>query len=186
MHAWTLALSLWANFGDAPRLAVIEKAPDFNLIDSHEKPIRFEQLRGQVVLVGFVFTTCNGSCPATTHRMANVHQALAERGLLKDKVRLVSITLDPERDTPAALRAYQRLYDIDGSAWHFLTGSAGEVKKVHKDWGMWAKPSANGQLDHPSRIYLVDPRGQIREIYNLDFLRAPWVLQDIESLLAGS
>jgi protein SCO1/2 len=185
MHVWTLALTLWANPGDVARLAVIQKAPDFKLIDSHEKPVRFQQFRGQVVLVGFVFTTCNGSCPATTHRMAKVHQALAERGLLKDKVRFVSITLDPDRDTPEALRAYQRLYDIDGAAWHFLTGSPEDVKKVHTDWGMWAKPATNGQLDHPSRIYLVDPRGQVREIYNLDFLRLPWVLEDIESLVAG-
>lgn len=185
MHAWTLALALWANPGDAPRLAVIQQAPEFNLIDSRQKPVRFQQFRGQVVLVGFVFTTCNGSCPATTHRMAKVQQALAERAALKDKVRLVSITLDPDRDTPEALRAYERLYDIDGASWHFLTGPSADVKKVHADWGMWAKPAANGQLDHPSRIYLVDPRGQVREIYNLDFLRVPWVLDDMESLVAG-
>jgi protein SCO1/2 len=117
--------------------------------------------------------------------MAMVQQALAERAALKDKVRLVSITLDPDRDTPEALRAYQRLYDIDDAAWLFLTGPSAEVKKVHADWGMWAKPAANGQLDHPSRIYLVDTRGQVREIYNLDFLRVPWVLDDIESLFAG-
>src|SRR5712671_2443543 len=116
MHAWTLAMALWAHPGDAARLAVIQKAPEFNLIVSRQKPVRFQQFRGQVVLVGFVFTTCNGSCPATTHRMAKVQDALAERGLLKDKVRLVSITLDPERDTPDAMRVYQRLYDIDGTA----------------------------------------------------------------------
>src|SRR5262249_34107101 len=55
--------------------------------------------------------------------------------------------------------------------------------KVIADWGMWAKPAANGQLDHPSRIFLVDAGGRIREIYNLDFLRVPWVVQDIESLV---
>jgi len=185
MHAWIAAMVFWANPGETSRLAAIQKAPDFELIDANEKSVRFEQFRGQVVLVGFVFTTCNGSCPATTHRMAKVQDALAERGLLKDKVRLVSITLDPQRDTPNALRAYQRLYDIDGTAWHFLTGAPADVKKVHADWGMWAKPAANGQLDHPSRIYLVDQRGQVREIYNLDFLRVPWVIDDIESLLIG-
>jgi protein SCO1/2 len=183
MYAWLAASILLAPPGDSSRLAVIEPAPEFRLIDSSEKTIRFEQFRGQVVLVGFVFTTCNGSCPATTHRMAKIQHALAERGLLKDKVRLVSITLDPERDRPQALRDYQRLYDIDGAAWHFLTGTPAEVKKVHAAWGMWAKPAANGQLDHPSRVYLVDQRGQIREIYNLDFLRVPWVMDDIESLL---
>ena len=51
------------------------------------------------------------------------------------------------------------------------------------DWGMWAKPAANGQLDHPSRIFLVDKQGRIREIYNLAFMKTAWVLDDIELLL---
>ena len=57
------------------------------------------------------------------------------------------------------------------------------VEKVIAAWGMWAKPAANGQLDHPSRVFLVDRRGRVREIYNLDFLKAPWVIEDIEALL---
>src|SRR4029079_7238231 len=122
MLSWIAALLVCANPGKPAPLPAIQKAPEFQLIGANEKRVRFEEFRGQVVLVGFVFTTCNGSCPATTHRMAKVQHALAERGLLKDKVRLVSITLDPERDTPDALRAYQRLYDIDGGSWHFLTG----------------------------------------------------------------
>jgi protein SCO1/2 len=48
---------------------------------------------------------------------------------------------------------------------------------------MWAKPAANGQLDHPSRIFLVDPQYRIREIYNLNFLKPKWVVQDVELLL---
>ena len=50
-------------------------------------------------------------------------------------------------------------------------------------WGMWAKPLANGQLDHPSRVFLVDPRGRVREIYSLQFLKAAWVAEDVRSLL---
>ena len=48
---------------------------------------------------------------------------------------------------------------------------------------MWAQPAANGQLDHPSRIFLVDAQGRVREIYNLSFLKAAWVVEDIELLL---
>jgi protein SCO1/2 len=60
------------------------------------------------------------------------------------------------------------------------------VKEVIKAWGMWAKPAANGQLDHPSRIFLVDARNRIREIYNLNFLKPKWVAQDVELLLNES
>jgi protein SCO1/2 len=167
------------------RLAVIDRAPDFALTDQSGKPVRSADLRGKVLLVGFVFTTCNGSCPATTHRMGLVQRELQARGLLKGgRVRLVSITLDPKRDTPEVLRGYMRLYDADPASWSFLTGEPGRVAKVVSAWGMWAKPAANGQLDHPSRVFLVDPRGNLREIYNLDFLRPAWVIEDIELLLS--
>jgi len=165
-------------------LAVIQQVPDFTLTTQDDATLRFADLKGKVLLVSFVFTTCNGSCPATTHRMGQVQQALKERGLLKGgRVRLLSITLDPVRDTPEVLRRYMKLYDADPASWTFLTGSRQRVEKVIAAWGMWAKPAANGQLDHPSRVFLVDQRGRVREIYNLDFLKAPWVVEDIESLL---
>src|SRR5437764_9751906 len=168
----------------ASRLAVIRPAPDFTLTTQADKPLTLADLKGKVLLVSFVFTTCNGSCPATTHRMGQVQEALKANGLLRgDRVRLLSITLDPDRDTPDVLRRYMRLYDADPASWTFLTGPRQRVEKVIAAWGMWAKPAANGQLDHPSRVFLVDQRGRVREIYNLDFLKAPWVVEDVEALL---
>jgi protein SCO1/2 len=165
------------------RLPFIQKAPDFDLIDQSGKPVRLVDFKDKVVLVSFVFTTCSGSCPATTSRMAKIQEHLEKKGLLKKGVRLVSISLDPKRDTPEVLRGYMRLYEADAATWSFLTGPPEKVNKTIAAWGMWAKPAANGQLDHPSRIFLVDRKGQIREIYNLDFLRVPWVTEDIELLL---
>jgi len=166
------------------RLAVIRNAPSFELTTHDGQSLRSDDLKGKALLIGFIFTTCNGTCPATTHRMCQVHQELSNRRLLKgDAVRLLSITLDPARDTPEVLRGYMRLYDIDPKKWTFLTGTKDAVDNVVKQWGMWAKPAANGQLDHPSRIYLVDPRGRIREIYNLGFMKPAWVAEDIELLL---
>ena len=134
--------------------------------------------------MSFVFTTCGGSCPATTHRMSEVARTLVGQGLLNDDcVRLLSITLDPARDTPEALREYMKAYDADPAHWTFLTGPREQVEKVHAAWGMWAKPAANGQFDHPSRVFLVDGRGRVREIYNLDFFKPAWVLEDVQSLL---
>jgi len=131
-----------------------------------------------------MFTTCNGTCPATTHRMSQVQQELKTHGLCKDnRVQLLSITLDPVRDTPEVLTAYMRLYDVDATNWSFLTGAADRVAGTIKAWGMWARPAANGQLDHSSRIFLVDSRGRIREIYNLSFLKPAWVAEDVELLL---
>ena len=169
---------------NASRLAVIRKMPDFTLTTQAGEALCRENLRGKVVLVSFVFTTCSGSCPATTHRMSQVARALADQGLMRDdRVRLLSITLDPARDTPEALRNYMRAYDADPAHWTFLTGPREQVEKVHAAWGMWAKPAANGQLDHPSRVFLLDARGRLREIYSLEFLKTAWVLEDVRELL---
>jgi protein SCO1 len=165
------------------RLAIIRPAPDFTLTDSDGKQVTLAQFRGKVVFVSFVFTTCSGSCPATTARLAKVQEALARRADLRDRVQLVSITLDPERDTPARLRDYMHLYEVDPANWRFLTGPKGDVTKTIAAWGMWARSAANGQLDHPSRVFLVDPRGRVREIYNLDFLRTAWAVEDVQLLL---
>jgi len=165
------------------RLAVIRAAPEFKLIDSHEQPIGLRQFQGKAVLVAFFFTTCNGTCPATTARLAKIQEEVARHAGLKDRVQILSITLDPERDTPEKLRGYSRLYDVDERNWAFVTGARDDIRRTLGDWQIWAKPAANGQLDHPSRVYLVDPKGRIREIYSLEFLRAPWVVEDIELVL---
>src|SRR5262245_44699781 len=125
----TLAAVVLLADAPAARLAVIQPAPDFTLTTQAEKPLRLTDLKGKIVLIGFVFTTCNGTCPATTARMAQVQQLLKTRGLT-DRVRLLSVTLDPARDTPAALRNYMQLYDADAESWSFLTGAAEEVAKV--------------------------------------------------------
>src|SRR5262249_17836433 len=115
------------------RLAVIEPAPDFALTDQTGKPLRLADLKGKVLLVNFIFTTCSGSCPATTHRTAQVERELEKRGLLKkDEVRLLSITLDPARDVPEVLRGYMNLYDLPTDHWRFLTGPSKDVAAVIK------------------------------------------------------
>jgi protein SCO1/2 len=168
------------------RLAVIRTAPGIELTTQDGSRFRSADLHGKVLLVSFIFTTCNGTCPATTHRMSQIQSELKARGLLGNdhRVRFVSISLDPARDTPDVLKGYMRLYDADATDWTFLTGAKDEIDRTLAAWGMWAKPAANGQLDHPSRIFLVDTKGRIREIYNLTFLKPAWVAEDIELLLA--
>src|SRR5947209_5097710 len=117
------------------RLAVIQPAPDFTLTTQDGAKLSSSDLKGKVLLVSFIFTTCNGTCPATTHRMSQIQEELKIRGLLKDdRVRLVSISLDPARDTPETLRGYMKLYDADAGHWTFLTGRPDQVSAVVKSW----------------------------------------------------
>jgi protein SCO1/2 len=169
---------------DSSRLAVIRTAPDFALTTQDGDSLKLSELRGKVVLVGFIFTKCNGSCPATTDRMSRTAEALKDKSLFDgDAVRLISVTLDPRRDTPEALKGYMRLYDLDAAHWSFLTGTPEQIGKVLKEWDMWTKPMDNGQIDHPSRVFLLDKRGRVREVYNLDFFKPAWVVEDVRLLL---
>jgi protein SCO1 len=165
-------------------LADIGPAPSVELIDSESRPFTLKSLQGKVVLVSFVYTTCNGSCPMTTSALDRVRRKLQEEGLWGRSVEFVSITLDPIRDTPEALAGYARVYRADPKSWHFVTGPAERVAKVISSWDMWAKVTPDGVIDHPSRIFLLDPQGHRREIYNLGSLTADVVTQDVRSLLA--
>lgn len=164
-------------------LADIGLAPSVRLIDSEAKPFDLETLRGKAVVVSFVFTTCDGTCPMTSAAMARTRDLLADRGLWGKSVEFVSISLDPEHDTPNALKTYGRIYEVDPSTWHFLTGSADDVGRVVKSWDMWAKRTPEGVLDHPSRIFLIDPNGHRREIYNLATFSPEVLADDVRGLL---
>jgi protein SCO1/2 len=181
--SWILAIVLTTAERPASRLADIGPAPRTVLVDSKQEPFDLEKLRGKVVLVSFVYTTCNGVCPLTTQALSGARKKLEEAKLWGKSVEFVSITLDPERDTAEALRNYAKLWGADLPAWHFLTGSTAQVSKVVAAWDMWVKSDATGVLDHPSRIFLIDQRGHEREIYNLEFLKPETVVEDVRELL---
>ncbi len=161
-------------------LADVGPAPAVRLIDQEGRPFDLESLRGRAVVVSFVYTTCQGSCPATTAALVRVQEALKQAKLWGDRVAFVSITLDPARDTPSTLDDYARVYRADPVHWRFVTGQADAVAAVWKAWDMWARVGPSGVIDHPSRIFLVDPRGRIREIYNLESLTPEAVARDVE------
>ena len=179
---FSLSLGVLAVQSPSP-LADIGPAPAVKLVDSEGKPFDLEALRGKVVLVSFVYTTCNGTCPLTSAAMARCRERLEKGGLWGDKVQFVSISLDPAHDTAEALALYAGIYRADPKSWHFLTGEPEAVDRAIKAWDMWAKRDAKGVLDHPSRVFLVDPKGRQREIYSLEFLTPETVAADARGLI---
>ncbi len=186
LNSWMLALAIGIYAPRPGPLADIRPAPRTVLVDTAGKPFDLVALRGKVVLVSFVYTTCTGVCPATTQSLKGIQKGLQDARLWGTSVEFVSITLDPKRDTPAVLARYARLFGADAAAWHFLGGPPEEVNAAIAAWGMWVKTTPAGALDHPSRIFLLDPRGHEREIYNLEFLTVDSVIQDVRGLLDES
>ena len=156
------------------------------LTDAQGRPFRLADLRGRAVVVSFIYTTCNGTCPLTTAALDRVRSALKARHLWGDRVAFVSITLDPERDTPEVLRRYASIYRAEPSRLALPHRPARTGSGPCSRRGTCGPGSAPpGAIDHPSRVFLVDPAGRQREIYSLETLSPEAVADDVASVLGG-
>jgi protein SCO1/2 len=145
------------------RLPVIGSAPPFALTSQDGKRVALADLRGKVVAVAFIYTGCPDICPLLTQKMAQVQEELgADFGT---KVAFVSITLDPEHDTPAVLKDYAQAWGAKPDAWLFLTGSLAAVRDVTRRYGVFFLKKEDGSVDHTQLTSLVDARGEMRVQY---------------------
>ncbi|MEO1370683.1 MAG: SCO family protein [Acidobacteriota bacterium] len=169
----------------AEALPVLLEAPDFSFTNRDGRTIDRQSLGGQPWVADFIFTTCPGVCPVLTRRMKDLADEVPA-----DRVRLVSISVDPDNDTPDVLEAYAQKNGA-GDNWLFLTGDRSEIERVIKDGFKLAydpTPQANSAeaIVHSNRFVLVDAAGQIRGYYdafNDDDLAN--LRRDLASLLAG-
>ena len=171
---------------DHPSLAAIKAAPDFALLDGADNRVALSELRGRVVLLSFIYTTCVTTCPLLTHRMGLLRHALRHAGLWPRSVSFLSVTVDPERDTRSALADYAQNFDAVDPNWRFLRDEAPAMRPVLAAYDEWTKQLPDGELDHPARVYLIDRRGNVREIYALAFFDERQALIDIQTLVQES
>ncbi|MBI4381228.1 MAG: SCO family protein [candidate division NC10 bacterium] len=167
----------------AARLPLIKPAPDFTLLDTSGRPIRLSELRGKVVLISFIYTACSSACPLLTQRMALLQARLARSGLRRREAQFLSITVDPYRDSAEVLGRYAARLRAGSDGWRFLREEPERLKPVLTAYDEWTRPQPDGEIDHPARLYLVDQRGNIREIYSLSFFDERQAFRDIQALL---
>jgi protein SCO1/2 len=144
-----------------PGLENLERpAPDFSMTDQSGRTVRLENLRGKVWAASFIFTHCHGPCPLITKHMAALQ---AETADLPD-VRLVSMTLDPDRDTSEVMNRFASGFQADPERWYFLTGPRGDLERVVQKGFLTAMQPVEGtdQIIHGTMVALVDRRGMIR------------------------
>ena len=142
------------------RLEVGQKVPDFTLIDQSRQRVSFSSLAGKVVALNFIYTRC--ALPQFCLRVSNnfgVLQKRFQRELGRDLV-LLTVTFDPERDTPDVLGAYASQWNADAKTWHFLTGAIPDVRKVCAMFGVESFPD-EGLLNHSLRTVVIDRAGTI-------------------------
>src|ERR1700756_3916166 len=144
-------------------LPKIAPAPEFALTSQEGAPVKLADYRGKVVAVTFIFTLCVDTCPVLTPMMSFVQDQLGND--FGEKIAFVSITVDPERDTPEVLKDYAQAFGANLNGWSFLTGAPAAIREVTQRYGVFASKNDDGSVDHTFLTSIVDPRGMLRVQY---------------------
>lgn len=139
-----------------PEFAV---APEFELTRQDGRKFSSTELRNKVYLLNFFFTSCPAVCPAIMSRMAKLHAVFKD----DPRVEFVSISIDPETDTPAVLAAYGEKYGVKRNSWVLLSGPEETVKKLRAE--QLKIDDGTDKEMHTVRVTLVDTHGTIRGFY---------------------
>ena len=175
-------------------LPVVKPAADGALLDSNGKSVNLRDLtHGRVTILSFIYTRCAAgkACPYATGVLNQLHQLSVEDKALAKNMRLVSMSFDPEYDTPKRLADYSEAIreEKSGCEWRFATAkSRAELDAILKTYGQTVdkRPNPNdsqGPLFHILRVFLIDREGRIRNIYSSGTLDSRLVLADVKTLL---
>jgi protein SCO1/2 len=142
------------------------RATDFTLVRQDGRPFRLADQRGKEVVLFFGYTHCPDICPTTMARLARMYHSLPES--VKERIRVVFITIDPQRDTPAVLARYVALFD---PRFIGLTGTQAALDRVYTAYGvLHERVAAHGAVGylmaHSSTIYLIDMEGALRVLHD--------------------
>ena len=168
--------------GDVPipraqdRVAVGETMPDFTLTAQDGRAVRLSDYRGQLVAMDFIYTRCPlpDVCPRLSANFARLQKRLGSR------VALLSVTLDPEYDTPAVLSEYAQRWQADPKIWRFLTGQPGDVEKVAGRFGVVYWPEENA-ITHTSSTAVIDRAGKLAALVEGSAFTSQQLLDLVES-----
>ncbi|MBZ5608314.1 MAG: SCO family protein [Acidobacteriia bacterium] len=150
---------------------------EFHLIAQDGREFDSKVLQGKIWVADFIYTTCPGPCPRMTSQMKEVQNAIQKM----PDVRLVSFTVDPERDTPPVLAEYAKLHRASAALWYFLTGPEATLQTLDRD--VFKLGNLDKSLEHSTRFVLVDRRSRIRGYYETSEASSiPKLIDDIHEL----
>jgi cytochrome c peroxidase len=175
------------------QLHSLGEAVDGRVLDASGQSLGLHQVMGdRLVLMGFIYTHCpdmNG-CPLASYVMKQVQERLVNDPVLRDEVVLISLSFDPQLDTPDAMMEYAHHFRRDDFDWRFLTTASEEdLQPILQGYGQYRSRyfnedgSYSGSMSHILRVFLIDRDKRIRNIYSAGFLHADTVTNDLRTLL---
>ncbi|MDD9994859.1 MAG: SCO family protein [Dehalococcoidia bacterium] len=182
-----------------------ERAADFTLYDQFGSEVSLSELRGDVVVLTFLYTDCPDICPVVASHLADVRDELSGEPGLMDRVSMVAVSVDPERDTVQRAREYSESYGLLDD-WSYLVGDRERLERIWADYyvsplpvgeehsdsdpihqdgsagSLYERLGAAYTVDHQAPVYLIDRDGTMRVLFSLPF-RPGDVAEDVRSLL---
>lgn len=184
------AYLLWSQT-KKPELPVLGQGAEFSYADMNGDTVTLSGTNGKVRLLYFFFANCPDVCPPTTFLMSQVQDELKEDGVFGDEVQFLSVTIDPERDTPEVLKEYAGRFDADPAGWKFLRGDQKATDELATKYMTDVGEDKDGNFYHMNLIILLDQDGQIRDLISAndyieqgpDSLKPSDITKQIKSLL---
>ncbi|MBI1802843.1 MAG: SCO family protein [Ignavibacteriae bacterium] len=137
--------------------------PGFSLTSERNQTITRNNLLGKVSIIDFIFTDCAGACPVMSMKMKDLQKVVRA----EPAIQLVSVSVDPETDTPEVLKKYAEQHDALSGKWIFLTGRKDSIYTLTKDgFHLGLDIEGEGAIIHSQKFVLVDSRGEIRGYYD--------------------
>ncbi|MEH7387934.1 SCO family protein [Bacillus sp. JJ1521] len=157
------------------------KLPSATLIDSNSKKFHLQELEGKYTLFTFMYTSCGDVCPVLERNFAEIYENIPE-GVLGKEVVLVSISFDPEHDTPNVLKSYSDHFGADGERWKMATiEDEQELQDVLNTLEVIVIPNEYGGYEHNSAFYVINPEGKLTNIF--DYQTPQTVVEYLDSFL---
>ncbi len=146
------------------RVQIGQQVPDFALLDQHGRPFHLHDFRGQAVVLTFIYTRCPlpNFCPLMSKNFASLQERFRKQ--MPGRVHLLSISFDPEFDTPETLRRYASLYQQGDTDWTFATGTPQQINAVTSLFGL-IREASNGFINHDLRTALISPEGKLVHVW---------------------
>jgi protein SCO1/2 len=166
-----------------------DEVPDAAFVDQDDRRRAFAEWRGSLTVVTFIYTSCPvpNFCPLMDQNFATLQGAIKEDPVLRGQVKLVSISFDPEKDTPAVLAAHAARRKADPAIWTFLTGDRHTIDRFAGRFGVGImRPETPGEIVHNLRTTLIGRDGKVLKIYSGSDWTPGVVLTDLRAALTAS
>jgi protein SCO1/2 len=176
-----LALAPRPSIGGATEPQATEDIRSLPLLDQHGKSTTLRAFEGRTLVVHFIFTHCVAACHTQVKSLQTVRAALPTE--TRARVQFLSVSLDPERDTPETLREYARAMGVDDPDWRFATSSPDRIARMTDAFSVKREKLADGQIDHTLVVFLFDPSGSLVQRYTSPTVDTARLTREITSVV---